>query len=151
MIREAMKNDFEAVAKLHHDLDKMELAWHPYPIPSIANSRKWLKKRFGRGDAAVFVADDNGRIAGFLYGWVEKRDYHYRSKRFGVCSDLFVSADYRRSGLGRKLMKKFEDWCKKKGLKHLELTTNVKNSAARKFYPAIGFREFEVFYTKKLK
>jgi len=151
MIREAAAEDFEEIAKLHHELDKLEVDWHPYPIPSISSSRKWLKKRFGKRNAVVFVADGNGKIAGFLYGWIEKRDYHYRAKRFGVCSDLFVSAEYRQMGVGRKLIKKFEDWCKRNGLKYLELTTNVKNAAARRFYPAIGFKEFEIFYTKKLK
>jgi GNAT superfamily N-acetyltransferase len=151
MIREATKNDFEAVAKLHHELDKLETGWHPYPVPSMDSSRKWLKKRFGKKNTVVFVADNNGKIVGFLYGWIEKRDYHYRSKKFGVCSDIFISSGYRRNGVGRKLIKKFEEWCKRKGLKYLELSTNFKNEVARKFYPAMGFEEYEVFYMKKLK
>lgn len=150
-IREATKNDFDSVSKLHHELDKMEVRWHPYPVPGIDSSRRWMKRKFGKRDAIVFVAEDAGNVVGFLYGWIEKRDYHYRSKKFGVCSDLFVSADYRRAGLGRKLVKRFEDWCRRKRLKYLELSTNFKNEAARKFYPAIGFEEYEILYTKKLK
>jgi len=151
MITEATKKDFESVVKLHHELDRMEVGWHPFPIPSMQNSRKWLRKRFGKKDSVVFAAKDKGRLVGFIFGWTEKHDYHYLSKSFGLCSDLFVSADYRRSGIGRKLMKRFEDWCKRRGLDYVILSTNFKNRAARKFYPAIGFEEYEVFFTKKLK
>jgi len=150
IIREANIRNLEDVAKLNFELDKFERNWYPYIIPKIKNSKKWIKGKFSGNKVKIFIAIENKKIVGFVFGWIYKREYHNKIKRCGYCCDLFVEGKYRNKGIGWKLMEKFEKWCKKKGLEYVELSTNIKNTNAQEFYFSRGFREFEKLYVKKL-
>jgi len=149
IIREATSKDLKYVAKLNFELDKYEKRWYPYPNLNLKNSEKWLKKSFP--GKKIFVAIDNKKIVGYSFGWIETRFYHNKVKKYVYCSDLFVLKEYRRKGIGKKLIKKFEDFCRKKGLEYLQLSTNFKNKIGKKIYPSIGFKECEIMYVKRIR
>jgi len=151
IIREATMKDLKDVVKLNSELDKMEKGWYPYPIVSLKNSEKWIRKNFPGKNTKIFVATEDRKIIGYIYGWIGSRDYHNKIKSFGYCSDLFILEKHRRKGIGKKLIKKFEKWCRKKGMTYLELSTNAKNNLGKKIYPHLGFKESETIYTKKIK
>lgn len=78
----------------------------------------------------------------------------------GELRRMSVNAEYRRYGLGRKLVAHLEDWAKTSGYKRVWLSTGAIMTNACKFYPSIGYEHtrtevfsqdpyFEAFYFAK--
>ena len=53
---------------------------------------------------------------------------------------IYVAPNYRRQGLGRKLMEHAKDWAKDQGYDQLSLQVFTKNTAALKLYENLGYR-----------
>lgn len=73
----------------------------------------------------VFVADDVGAIAGVLRG------------RIDCLASLFVRGDYHRKGIGRALVKRFEEEVRRRGGTKIRLTAT---EYAVPFYLAMGYK-----------
>jgi len=58
-----------------------------------------------------FVAEENGKIIGFASGITNHKWFYL--------SDMWVHEDYRRQGLGAKLLKLLEDKVKSAGMEHI--------------------------------
>jgi [ribosomal protein S18]-alanine N-acetyltransferase len=81
----------------------------------------------------ILVAETDGRIAGFLIASrIDDRECDLLN--------LAVAPDYRRRGIGRKLVQTLRESCP--GTIFLEVRES--NSAARKFYQSLGFREVTI-------
>jgi GNAT superfamily N-acetyltransferase len=55
-----------------------------------------------------------------------------------VLCELYVTPDYRRSGLARKLMSAVASRARDLGARELTITTGVDNEVAQKFFAAVG-------------
>jgi GNAT superfamily N-acetyltransferase len=94
----------------------------------------------------TFVAEDNGRIVGFL-----SLQQHLRSSWEINC--IAVEAGSRNAGVGRALQQRAEDWLKKQGAKTLQVKTLADShpspdyAETRLFYEAVGYIPIEVFPT----
>jgi len=87
------------------------------------------QKRYG------FIAEDNGVVLGFASGLTNH-------KWFSL-TDLWVHEDYRRQGLGAKLLRMLEDKVKLMGIEHIYTwTTGFINP---KFYEKQGYKVFTIF------
>lgn len=85
---------------------------------------------------AVFVAEADNRIAGFVH--VEKYRLLY-SEDMANRLGLAVAGDYRRCGFGKELLKEAEQWARKNGMKGIRLNSGMKRTEAHKFYRAMDF------------
>ena len=82
-----------------------------------------------------FIAEENDIIIGFASGLTNHKWFYL--------SDMWVHEDYRRQGLGAKLLKMLEDKVKSKGIEHIwTWTTGFINP---KFYESQGYKVFTVF------
>jgi len=82
-----------------------------------------------------FIAEDNGAVIGFASGLTNHKWFYL--------SDMWVREDFRRQGLGAKLLKMLEDKVKSVGIEHIYTwTTGFINP---KFYEKQGYRVFTVF------
>ena len=79
-----------------------------------------------------FTAEDDGRIAGVITGRAYYNEVHI--------GDLIVGKEYRRDGVGSKLVAAVEDAYKGKGFEKIALTTF--GFQAPEFYKKLGY-EFE--------
>ncbi|MBW2987805.1 GNAT family N-acetyltransferase [Candidatus Woesearchaeota archaeon] len=106
-----------------------------------------LKKRFNKKklephfhksleskDMQTFVAEEKGKIIGFITVEVRERLSLYEVSRSGFISSLIVSPEHRRKGIAEKLLKEAIKWLKKKKIKYFDLDTAVKNTGALEFY-----------------
>jgi ribosomal protein S18 acetylase RimI-like enzyme len=59
--------------------------------------------------------------------------------RAAAITDLYLKAEHRRQGFGRKALQFVEAFCRQKGISALELQVEKRNAAARAFYIANGF------------
>ena len=96
----------------------------------------WTDRAFravmARPDAALLVADAEGRVAGYAALWLEGRD--------AELGDLAVARDRRRSGLGRRLVEAAVEEAAGRGAERIFLQVRESNEAALALYRSTGFR-----------
>jgi ribosomal protein S18 acetylase RimI-like enzyme len=92
------------------------------------------------GDLAR-VADDNGVMVGFLFGFLS------RSKTSGAVGYVHlvgIHPDYRRRGVARMLYQGFEKDCREAGAETMKAIAAVGNEAVQRFHQALGWDMLEV-------
>ncbi len=102
---------------------------------SAADERRYLRAIRRYPNAAVFVAEDDGRIVGRLS---IARDQHPASRHVADLG-LMVAITHRRRGIGTKLLEAAVAWARESGVRKLELHVFPYNEAAIKLYESFGF------------
>jgi len=79
--------------------------------------------------------------------WFQTRHYSGKS-----CEPdhVFIRPKYRDQGIGDKMFKFIEQYCKEKGCESLELNTYVQNTASHKFYYNKGFKMLGYHFFKDI-
>lgn len=82
----------------------------------------------------LFVAEDNGNIVGY------SRIHLYRWNNSAYIISLLVDAEYRRRGIGTRLLKTMENFAKKSKARVLMFDASPENAPALQLYFKNGFR-----------
>ena len=84
-----------------------------------------------------FVAELSGKIIGFILGDV--RGWEYAQPAGGWIDIMGVDPDYRRQGVGRKLVLAFVDECHSRGMRtHIILRDD--DERLRRFFASVDFK-----------
>lgn len=102
---------------------------------SVSDERRYLRTVQRHPDAAVFVAEEDGRIAGRLS---LSRDPHPSSRHVADLG-LMVSHEHRRKGIGKMLLEEAVLWARSSGVRKLELHVFPWNEPAIGLYESFGF------------
>ncbi len=112
---------------------------------------RWRKARHidedvARDPAGVFVAEENGQIAGYITTWQD------RAAGMGHIPNLAVAASHRNQGLGRALIEHALHHFRAAGLTHAKIETLAQNAIGNHLYPSLGFVEVarQVHFVAKL-
>ena len=97
----------------------------------------------------VYIALDKDNVVGYLAGSINIQG-SYVTKSLAEVDNMFILEDYRKYGIGSKLMNEFKQYCIENNIEELKVTAYAKNSNARKFYKKNGFNEFEITLKQKL-
>jgi ribosomal-protein-alanine N-acetyltransferase len=101
----------------------------------------WKKETFLEALAyypsTCFVAEDDGRIAGFIAAGIENTGVEL----YGHIMNLAVSPEYRHRGIGSMLVQQVEQACMLEGTTAVSLEVRETNVGARAFYHRIGYRQ----------
>ena len=81
-----------------------------------------------------FVAEDDGRLTGFLIGFFSQTE-----PDTGFIHFAGVHPDYRSQGVGRELYRRFYDCCQADGRATVKSCTAPINRNSIKFHQALGF------------
>lgn len=84
-------------------------------------------------NSAVLVAHEGGRIVGAV---MTGHDGHR-----GAVYYLAVASDRRRRGIGEKLIRAAEAWCRARGMPKVNLLVRKENSGVLAFYEALGYAD----------
>ena len=100
----------------------------------------------------IYVAVLKNKIIGMASVWIEKETHDITSdiKRYAYFSDLFVSSDYRRRGIGKNFFRKIQQYAKANKARFIKCEALSKNKPMRHLMEQDGFREYEIGYLKKL-
>ena len=113
----------------------------------LAAARTFLDERLRREESVIFLAVEESEALGFTQLYPSFSSVSL--KRLWILNDLFVGADVRRGGVGRRLLDRAREWAIETGAKGLVLATAVDNSMARALYESCGWQrddEFQHYY-----
>ncbi|HUF01355.1 MAG TPA: GNAT family N-acetyltransferase [Gaiellaceae bacterium] len=102
---------------------------------SVTEERRYVKACRKHPDAAVFVAEDDGRVVARLS---LSRDPHPASRHVADLG-LMVAAGHRRQGVGTALLDEAVRWARSAGIAKLELHVFPWNEPAISLYESFGF------------
>lgn len=140
-IRHAKEEDLHQVVKMSEKLGKDEstMDFMISSLPSEFQDPKWILKNIRGKNAAVFVAEVDGKIVGYSLGWVSQ-PWAYKGKRGYIC-DCFVENAYRRKGIGKALINELIQWFIDKGVECIEADVYSKNAPSLMLFKTLGFEE----------
>lgn len=111
---------------------EIEKVSFPQPWPET-----YLKKLYKERVQDFLVAEVSRKVVGYILGYV-------KPDKSGSIKTLAVAPDYRRQGIGKKLVNFIIQKLKKKGIKEIFLHTRIKNRVASSFYKKLGFRTIKI-------
>ena len=107
-----------------------------------------LNKLYKAQNSYMLVAKKDGRTIGFAQFYT--RQTALNPKPCAMLDELVVAKKYRRRGIGKLLIKKVIDECRKLDCYEIEVTTEITNSIAHKFYKDCGLIEEGTLFEKHL-
>jgi ribosomal protein S18 acetylase RimI-like enzyme len=111
---------------------------------------KFIKKSIKSRTSTVFVAEDNGRIVGYVLGDLYKRPPNFKMGKVGHLYDAYVLPAYRKRGMAKKLVAELFKWFKSKGMTYVSLETDIRNKVGLAAWKRLKFKEFMVNMKRKL-
>lgn len=137
VVRPAIPADAHALVELAESVGREDGRWilGTGPWRSVADERRYLRTIHRHPDAAVFAAEDDGRIVGRLS---LSRDAHPASRHVADVG-LMVAESHRRLGVGTMLLEQAVAWAREADVRKLELHVFPWNEPALRLYEQFGF------------
>lgn len=108
-------------------------------LSNIELAKKFIQERIDNNESVIFVALIEFKPVGFtqLYPLFSS----LQAVRNWLLNDLYVDREYRKKGIGEKLIKTAINFANEKNAKFIELSTAVDNYNAQSLYKQIGFKK----------
>jgi ribosomal protein S18 acetylase RimI-like enzyme len=130
-VRRAEPGDADAVLGLLAELGRPAVAADP------DRQRAVFRDHLAYDDAAVFVIEDGGEVAGVVSLWIRPR-LNWPTPEAWV-PDLYVAEPFRRRGLARGLLDACVREARRRGCHRLVLESGHERAEAHLLYEAYGF------------
>jgi len=144
-IREARESDLPTIVKLAVELiESMESKEDIDLHRILGNCQNLLKDT----NSHILVAEVDGAIVGFINFTTRRTLLHAGFS--GLIDELAVNKNYRGREIGKQLVYAAIEKCKHLGCCEVEVSTEVTNTTARRFYKSCGFEERGVILEKDL-
>lgn len=153
IVREARKSDLNDIKLLGWKLEKYEKKYDSLFDLSEKTKKtyfRWLNRCFKNKNFKFFVVLNNNQLMGFAFGQITKAVPVYKVKRMGYIWHIIVEKQIRDKGIGKRLLKRLENWFKYKGLKYVELDAVYKNKKIVKIWEHLGYDSSWIRMRKKL-
>ncbi len=143
-IRRATFEDVSAVTNLALQL---------WPQNDFSELSEEFSETIFNSDAAFFLAFQGEQPIGFAQCQL-RRDYveGTGSSPVGYLEGIFVTEDFRKNGIARRLLTACESWAKGKGCTEFASDCELINAQSLQFHLSVGFLEANriICFTKKL-
>ena len=102
-----------------------------------------------KGSAAIFLLLEEGQVTGAIGGVAHPEPYSTES----TATEFFWFVEPGRRGGGIKLYRSFEGWARSLGCSEIRMgrLADVMPEKVERAYKALGFREVETVYAKRLE
>lgn len=151
-IRKATIKDLKKIQKLNYKLFQFEKEFsksYDFDWPYSKDGTKYFKKRLTKDNGIVLVAQENNKIIGYICGYVTSLSYR-KPAQIAEIDNMYILKNYRRAGIGTKLVKEFEKRAKEKGAKRIKVGAIYKNKLGKNFYLRHGFKIHSIKLEKDL-
>lgn len=113
-------------------------------------SRSFIRSRLEKQDSVILVAINEKQSDGGGFAQLYPSFSSVAMKPIWILNDLFVSSNYRRSGVGRQLLEAVSKFVASTGAVRVDLATASDNAPAKALYESTGFCLDQVFDHYKL-
>jgi GNAT superfamily N-acetyltransferase len=100
-----------------------------------------LAARIQDPNAAVVVAEINGKVIGGGSAIIKEGNPYNTFARYAFLGFMFVDPAYRGKGVNKLVIDRLVEWSDKKGLKEIRLQVYSDNLPAIKAYEKVGFKK----------
>jgi len=138
--------DFPVVLEFERELAM--ISFPDSPILDENYHRQKIEKATGNKSDSLVVAELDRDIVGWL--WLRTEKDRTSGERFGYVKSIYVKKEYRKSGIGRRLIRVAEERFLRKGLARMNLIVNPSNREAVLFFREMGFEESSLTMRRKL-
>ncbi|MGC8969863.1 MAG: GNAT family N-acetyltransferase [Conexivisphaera sp.] len=152
-IRPARSEDAQRLVDLVSRLKRLNGEFDPLltPVEELENEvSKYVQSVIKDPNYVVLVVDDGGKAEGVLIGKIVDRCF-YKPRIVGQIVDVYLMPEYRRRGLGYRLVEEAEKALRSKGAEMVFAEFPAKNVIAEGFYSKIGFREITGVFAKEVR
>ena len=142
-VRRATEVDAARVADLAVSLFELHVVLDSKRFTQIATKDGAAQFYGGRAEAenaAVFVAEVDERIIGFVYFEYEPVDYADLATNVAWLHDIYVEPEFRNSGIGSLLIEAVRRDARRLGANKVLLTVAANNVEGQKLFKRTGFR-----------
>lgn len=144
-IRLAQAGDCDSILELLRAIAALHREGRPDLFREGASkySKEELLELFQNPNTPVFVAEADGRVAGYAFCQVieHKNDGALNDMTTLYLDDLCVDEGMRGQGLGKKLFEHVKEYAVKQGCYSVDLNVWAFNTSARSFYERLGMQE----------
>lgn len=155
IIRDMTLGDLDEVSRLAEELVLLHHSWDRtrfFTTPDVARGyHRFFASQLGNAGVLLLTASVDGKIAGYLYGTVEGRDWAKLLDGHGAVHDVFVSASFRRQGVAQALVGEACARFKKEGAPRVVLYSATSNPEGQALFRELGFRTTMVELTLDLE
>ena len=154
MIRNATKDDIEAIANIYDKIHRAEetkqavIGWNRsiYPV------RETAIHALERGDLFVLTDQETEQVVGTaILNQIQVPEYYGASWEYDVSDSevmvmhtLCINPEEKGKGYGKEFEEFYEKYALLNGCHYLRIDTNAKNVAARAFYKKLGYKEIAI-------
>lgn len=155
LIRRAEPADVAALGELGIALMRTHYAFDDRrflePTQADAAGYAWFLQSQLEDDASVvLVAEQHGRIVGYVYAAVEPLSWKELRGECGYIHDLLVTDTARGRGTGDGLLDAAIEWLRERGMPRVVLGTAAQNDIARRLFERRGFHPTMIEMTLEL-
>jgi len=151
-IRKAHEDELKIVQDLNYklflwDYDRdptLNVRW-PYEA-----GEEYFQKKISGEAGVCFVAVIDGKVVGYLAGYIFEKIPSYDTIKRSELDNIFVEEEFRGQGIGKLLTKKFLAWSKSNGAFSTLVSAYFFNEQAVKFYKRVGFEPLALKLESKL-
>lgn len=107
-----------------------------------------INEMLKRGSYQIFVACDGDKVVGYI-GCVSYLAFELENEGMKIIA-LAVSKEYRRKGIGTKLLKTAEQWAKENNIEVILLNSGLPREDAHAFYESQGYFKKSYGFIKRI-
>jgi GNAT superfamily N-acetyltransferase len=152
-VRRAVLADRPALGRLGAHLMRVHYAFDqqrflaPGRNPEAGYAR-FLGEQLEARDVAVFVAERDGEVVGYVYAGIEPLSWKELRDTAGFVHDVVVDERARRTGVAAALMDAAIAWVRAQGVGSVMLWTAAQNEGAQALFSRLGFRRTMIEMTR---
>ncbi len=155
VVRRATDADAPALGRLGAMLLRAHHAFDPQrfiaPGSNPESGYEWfLRSQLTENDAAVFVAEQERQVIGYVFAALEPISWKELRDACGFIHDIVVDDPQRRAGVASALMNAALEWLRSRGAPRVILGTAERNAAAQRLFEKLGFRRTMIEMTREL-
>ena len=139
-IRPATPDDLPTILKFEQGIIETERPFDPTLQPGKFHYYD-LSARIKDPDAAVVVAEDNGKVIAGGSAVIKQGNRYNIFNDYAFLGFMFVVPEYRGQGVNSLIIEALIDWSRKKGLSEIRLQVYSDNQPAIRAYEKVGFKK----------
>lgn len=102
---------------------------------------KYVRESMDSQNSQVLVVLDGEEVVACSISNVSHHPPVFERTTYGLISDMVVKSDYRRQGIGKRLLDEIRKWFSQQGITRIELRVSARNEVAYSFWNRHGFKE----------